>query len=108
MNKRAIKAAQNFLTKRDYEIIDFDNELNIIVAKEDDTVVFCKVVLTEKEFPEINESVAAKERIDMEHIAMCWLSKNDYVDMKIRFDEIAMIVVGDDKAFLRHHVNYLN
>ena len=32
----------------------------------------------------------------------------EYVDRSIRFDEISLVVVKDNRGFLRHHINCLH
>lgn len=40
-------------------------------------------------------------------LAATWLAGNgdDYADTPVRFDEVAMMVVKENRALLRHHVN---
>ena len=42
-----------------------------------------------------------------EALAATWLAGNgdDYADTPVRFDEVAMMVVKENRALLRHHVN---
>ena len=41
-------------------------------------------------------------RTQAELVAMRYLAATDLANMKIRFDDIQMIRVGDDRAMLRH------
>ena len=42
----------------------------------------------------------------MELLAVSWLAENDFAEsVGVRFDKISMIVVGEDRALLRHHIN---
>ncbi|MFR7671289.1 MAG: hypothetical protein ACLU0O_12035 [Collinsella sp.] len=42
-----------------------------------------------------------------EALAATWLAGNgdDYADTPVRFDEVAMMVVKENRALLRHHIN---
>lgn len=46
------------------------------------------------------------DREAMELLAVSWLAENDFAEsVGVRFDKISMIVVGEDRALLRHHIN---
>ena len=46
------------------------------------------------------------DRETMELLAVSWLVENDFAEsVGVRFDKISMIVVGEDRALLRHHIN---
>lgn len=46
------------------------------------------------------------DRETMELLAVSWLAENDFAEsVGVRFDKISMIVVGEDRALLRHHIN---
>lgn len=104
------EAAARFLYQRGYEILErnwecFAGEADII-AKDDDTLVFVEVK-TRKDcahgFP--SEAVTAEKRARYEKIALAYLSEHDHVDLPIRFDVVALVVVGPDRAVVRHHIN---
>lgn len=41
-------------------------------------------------------------------VALAWFAEHeDAVDMAVRFDNIAMLVMGDSRAMIRHHLNAL-
>lgn len=72
--------------------------------------MFCDVQArrgVEKGMPE--ESLGACEHTEVN--AAKWLGQHggdpDNVDVAIRFDSIAMQVISEDWAFLRHHINCL-
>lgn len=73
LKEKAIKAAEKFLERRGYEVIESNwkseggNSLDL-VAREDDT---------------------------------------GYVDMPVRFDSIAMMLLSENRALLKHHINCL-
>ena len=53
-------------------------------------------------FPEAQRARGLREAL-----AATWLAGNgdDYADTPVRFDEVAMMVVKENRALLRHHVN---
>ena len=60
----------------------------------------------ERGFP--SESRSKKIRAQRENIAIAWLAEHeDAVNEAIRFDNIALVVIGKDRAMIRHHVNAL-
>ena len=116
MQERAITASEKFVTRRGYEVLDtnWSPEEGIaidLVADDDGTIVFIDVNAREgidKGMPEENIS-GKRER--MEIAAAKWLAEHSdddrFVDVTIRFDIISMLVIGSDRALLRHHINCL-
>lgn len=110
LGKRGEEAATCFLERREYEILDRNwkciaGEADI-VALQDDTLCFIEVKTrkdAQKGFP--SEAVDARKRSRYERIAACYLKDHDYADVRVRFDIIAILVLGEDRAFLRHHLN---
>ena len=53
-------------------------------------------------FPEAHRARGLREAL-----AARWLAGNgdDYADTPVRFDEVAMMVVKENRALLRHHIN---
>lgn len=110
LGKRGEEAATCFLERREYEILDRNwkciaGEADI-VALQDDTLCFIEVKTrkdAQKGFP--SEAVDTRKRSRYERIAACYLKDHDYADVRVRFDIIAILVLGDDRAFLRHHLN---
>ena len=116
LKEKAIKAAARFLTHRGYEVIetqwksDSGSSLDL-VAREDGTVVFVDIYARhgiDKGMPDGGGEVSRERR---EIAAAAWLSEHanndDLVDMPVRFDSIAMMVIGESRAMLRHHINCL-
>ncbi len=110
LGKRGEEAATCFLERREYEILDRNwkciaGEADI-VALQDDTLCFIEVKTrkdAQKGFP--SEEVDTRKRSRYERIAACYLKDHDYADVRVRFDIIAILVLGEDRAFLRHHLN---
>lgn len=110
LGKRGEEAAACFLERRECEILDRNwkciaGEADI-VALQDDTLCFIEVKTrkdAQKGFP--SEAVDTRKRSRYERIAACYLKDHDYADVRVRFDIIAILVLGEDRAFLRHHLN---
>lgn len=112
LHDKVVEAAKKFLERRNYEVIAREWEapngyiIDIIAKDNDDD---CLV------FIEVNESAdkaggfkdTCNSRYEVEIATAMWLSENSdvYTDIPVRFDSISMIVLSEDRAFLRHHKN---
>lgn len=107
---RGEAAAARFLRKRGLEIIEtnwtcYAGEADII-ARDGDVLCFVEVKTrtgVEKGFP--SEAVDAKKRDRYERIAACYLQTCEDVDLRVRFDVVAILVLSEHRAFLRYHTN---
>ena len=116
LKEKAIKAAARFLIQRSYEVLETGWESEggsaiDVVAREDDAIVFVDVFArrgTDKGMPD-DGGVASRERREI--AAATWLSEHaddeGFANLPIRFDSIAMMVIGENRALLRHHINCL-
>lgn len=108
---KAQRAFVRFLTHKGYEIresgwscgndtIDF-----IVKDPSKSTLVFisCQACINcEKGFPE-----EVNDRQKLERIAIDYLKNHETDDCQIRFDTLALLALGENRAFLRHHINAL-
>ena len=88
LHRRAVKAATQSILRRGYEVIDTDWESVCgghidLVAKDHDELVFIDVTVSEDQ----EKSSPADG------------------DLKVRFDTISLIVLNEQRAFMRHHTN---
>lgn len=116
LKMKAIKAAGLFLERRGCEVLEKgwsseDGGAIDVVARDEDTIVFCDVYArrgVEKGMP-TDGGEGSRERREID--AAKWLAEHasdpELVDAPIRFDTISMLVVGEDRALLRHHINCL-
>jgi len=110
LGERGEQAAARYLRLMGYEILERNfvcpaGEADII-ARDGDYLVFVEVKTRthiEKGMPE--EAVDAKKRARYEKIACWFLADFEETDIPLRFDVISLVVVGEDRAMLRHHVN---
>ena len=108
LSEKGSKAVRKFLELKGCTVLDELEEgcLNI-VFEDDGELVFAICTVGHGQFvdPDIDKLSPAFE---ME--AIKWLSsaKNAMSDCSFRFDSISIVVVSEDKALLRHHINVLN
>ncbi len=110
LGRKGEEAAARFLYRRGYEIIErnwscFAGEADII-AKDGETLVFVEVKTRkncDKGFP--SEHVSASKRDRYEKIALAYVADIADVDVPIRFDTVAIVVVAADKAMIRHDID---
>lgn len=103
-------AAARFLERRGYEILERNwscpaGEADII-ALDGDTLVFIEVKTSsdiDKGFPE--EAVTDEKRTRCERIAAYYLRDSNHGEISFRFDTIGILVLGSNKATLKHHIN---
>ena len=110
LGKRGEDAAARYLRFMGYEILERNWECPFgeadIIARHGDTLVFVEVKTRKsirKGFPA--EAVTPKKRARYERIAACYLRTYGSLDIPVRFDVIALLVVGPDRAMIKHYVN---
>ena len=104
LHDRAVGAAIRFLERKYWHDIERINCAPFdIVARDGETVVFVHVKAeTNGSFPD------EPTRADYERGMIAYMLDNPGAiepDCAARIDTVTMIVVGDDRALLRHHVN---
>ena len=118
IGRRGEDAAVHFLMRRGFDIVDRNwkcpaGEVDII-AEDGDTLVFCEVkTRTSLKRGMPSEAVTPEKRKRYEKIAAwylreCgdeWCRGHGWDDHPIWFDVISILVVGEDRAILRHDVN---
>lgn len=111
MKEKAMGAVKAFLERKGYEIVDEAWQgpegiggIDLVAVDEDGTLVFVDATarIGTDGFPEAHRARGLREAL-----AATWLAGNgdDYADTPVRFDEVAMMVVKENRALLRHHVN---
>lgn len=108
---KATEAASRYLDRRGYTVLETGWTCPAgtadIVAKDGDILVFADVSSrdsAERGFP--SESRSKKIRARRENIAIAWLAEHaDAVNETVRFDNLALLVVDSERAFIRHRIN---
>ena len=110
LHARAVAAAARFLERRGCEVLEECWSCAAgcadIVAEDGGSIVFVGVSErsgADRSMPA--EGAGEAERDVWERIAAAYLAEHGDVDVPVRFDLISMLVVGTDRAFMRHHVN---
>lgn len=110
LGRKGEEAAARFLYRRGYGIVErnwrcYAGEADII-AKDNGTLVFVEVKTRRdcrKGFPA--EAVSSSKRDRYERIALAYLAESDLSDMQVRFDVVSIVVIGRNRALVRHHIN---
>ena len=110
LGDRGEQAAARYLEHIGYEVLERNwmcpaGEADII-ARQDEILVFVEVKTRtgiSKGFPE--EAVDARKRKRYEKIAAYYLSEYEEVNIPFRFDVIGILVIGEDRAAIKHYVN---
>lgn len=108
LGRRGEKAAARYLELSGYDIVEKNWECPAgeadIIALDGCTLVFVEVKTRKsisKGFP--SEAVTAEKRARYEKIAAWFLREHAITDTAVRFDVVAILVVADDRAFVRHY-----
>lgn len=75
-----------------------------IIALEDETIVFCEVKTRKtaaKGTPD--DAVTPAKQRKYSRLARAYLQANAIDDVPVRFDVVSLLVLGEDRALLRHH-----
>lgn len=113
--KHVQDSAEMFLKRRGCEILDTnwecpdgDGKFDII-AEDEDSVVFVQVKGRDGRVEGFGFDEATMERDDFERMSMSYLAENpDIRNCAVRFDVIAITVVGEARAMIRHHINAMS
>lgn len=110
LGRRGEEAAARFLERRGYDIVARNWTCPIgevdIIARDESTLVFTEVKTRsncEKGLPE--DAVGPEKRSRYEKLAAAFLKDYDVVDLRVRFDVVALLVIAPDRALVRHHID---
>ena len=105
-------AAARYLMRRGYNVLDRNwscpaGECDIVAFDEDeDCLVFVEVKGRkgfDQGFPA--EATTEEKRDRLEKIALFYLAEHPIADVRVRFDVASIVLVADDRALMRHHIN---
>lgn len=109
--EKSNQAAAAYLNRRGYEIVeqpwedDIDSPVSI-VAQDEDALVFVSVAARRNSDSFPPEHVNEEE---LEGFAISWLKGNrDHAACAIRFDHIGLLLIGPDRALIKHHINVMS
>jgi len=108
--EKAVQASARYCELKGYEVVEQNwspegSEESIpLIAYEDDTLVFIDVTARNGFEGFVPESETDREA--MEALAARYLAEADVdANVEVRFDIISMMVVREDRAMLKHHIN---
>lgn len=109
---KGMKAAKAYLENKGYEVVDVDYKCPYgqidVVSKFEDVLAFTSVSVYRNDQNKLpKERFSDDDRQRMEQIMAHYLANHDYVDMSVRWDNMSILVITDDRALLRYHVNAL-
>lgn len=112
LSERGVEASARFLTMQGYEILETNWQCEAgeipIIARKDSVLCFIEVAIRSNALALPKEVQCDSKRERLERIAIRYLNTYEETDIKVRFDEIALLVLGEGRALLRHHINCLN
>lgn len=107
---RAVSASARYLELRGYEVVEQNwspegsDESVPLIAYDEDALVFIDVTVRSGFGGFIPESEIDREA--MEILAAKYLAQiDDEPNFQVRFDIISMMVIGESRAMLKHHIN---
>ena len=112
-NQRALISAAWYLRRHDFVILEQNweckNGTADIIAMERDALVFVKVeeVTDDDKAFKVERKPSAKHRAKWENMAFEYLASHDYSDIPLRFDEMEIKKLDEDRCMIKHHVNAL-
>lgn len=116
LQNQAINAAEKYIIRREYEVLDTNwqsetaHAINL-VAEDDSVLVFIDVLINDDRAKGMPAEDVEGARQRMENAAAAWLAdhcdNSRFTDCPIRFDVISMMLIGENSALIRHHVNAL-
>lgn len=101
MQEKIKAAAIRLLIHKGYKILDDDYD-SLIVALDDDTIVFLDLIVSDAESRFKDTDLSREE---FESAAINWLIVNhNPTDKAIRFDTMCFIPVSENNVILRHEI----
>lgn len=104
---RAMRGAIKFLEQKDYSVVEklFSENIDLVCMDSLDNIHFIKVNVSTDTFKNYD---IEELRPKLEEEALDFFSKNPEYIGSCTFDIMSMIVINNNKAFLRFHQNCLN
>lgn len=103
--KRYYKAVENFLLRNGCDILDKDKEFDFVCEDFKD-IIFIDVEIRKDNFTS-GKRLSEQTRSNIETKMIKYLKETNLADRNIRYDEIQILVLSDERALIRHHVNAL-
>lgn len=108
LSELGITTAIKFLENRGYAILERSWTCPVgtidIIAKQDEELVFATVKIRSRYFDGLPEEAISRQSIKKLEGIACTYLKNFDQECQVRFDEIAVLVVNDSHAMVKHGV----
>ena len=108
--EKAVQASARYCELKGYEVVEQNwspegsDESIPLIAYEDDVLVFIDVTAKNGFEGFVPESETDREA--MEVLAAKYLAQtDDEPNFEVRFDIISMMVIGESRAMIKHHIN---
>lgn len=110
IDTKAMKGIRSYLERGGFEILEkgwaHGGDIIDFIDSEEDNLVFINCQLRQNSGEGFSEE--ALDRDSLERLAAAYLVEHlDSGDCTVRFDIVSMLILGGDRAFLRHHRNVL-
>ena len=109
ITSKAHAAVRRYLEIKGYAVVEdgwaHGQDAVDFIARDGDALVFITTQVRDnvgEGIPEI-----ARDRKAFERIAAAYLTDADITDCAVRLDTVSLLVIGNDRALLKHHINAL-
>jgi putative endonuclease len=114
LHKQGVRASVRFLENRGYtslKVAEGEKEYDIVATDPDNNaLVFVRVAVSTNQdegFP--TEAIKGAHLKAMEQAAINYIaSAQEDTERMVRFDQIAVLVIAESRAILRHHINAID
>lgn len=111
LRNRSIRAAECFLRRMDYKVMDtWDQQdfYGVVAMDSGNELVFAQVLCKPVDAGGFLEGESV-DRNELELLACDWLREQgpDFTNTRIRFDVVSMLLIDSNRALLRHQLNAL-
>lgn len=109
--QRAKQGIKRYLELRGYKILEDGwchgkDSVDFIATDEEDALVFIDCQINADDGGGIPEE--APDCKAFERIAAAYLAESELSCIEVRYDVVAMLVIGDSRGLIRHHINVLS
>lgn len=111
INEKAMRGIERFLERRGMDILEtgwaHGNDKIDFIAKDEDDLVFISCTIRTNDGNGLGSEQV--NRKTFERVAAAYLAEHlDIPEGTVRHDTVNMLILSDDKALIRHHVNALS
>ncbi len=110
-NEKAMRGIERFLERRGMEILEtgwaHGNDKIDFIVKDEDNLVFINCTIRANDGSGLGSEKV--NRKTFERIAAAYLAeRSDIPEGTVRHDVVIMLILGEDRALIRHHFNALS